>query len=100
MILNEIRSLTTAFEMVIIGFVAYIECLTHIRGNYKVHASGTFLAFALLYEQFDCVALLHSFSKRGWFAVSSIYIVHLSTNRLVPQEVVCKSVLATVGTGL
>lgn len=73
--------------MVIIEFFAHIECLTHIRGNDKVHASGTFLAFAPLYKQFDCVALLHSFSNKGWFAVSSIYIVHLNTNRLVPQEV-------------
>lgn len=86
--------------MVIIRFVAHIECLTRIRGNGKVHALGTFLALAPLYKQFDCMALLHSFSKMGWFAVSSIYIVLLNTKASAVGGLVCKSILATVGAGL
>lgn len=48
MILNEIRRITTDFEMAVMGFIAPTECWTCVRGNDKVHASRTFLALAVL----------------------------------------------------
>lgn len=68
--------------MAVMGSVAHPKC-SCVRGNGTVHASGTLLALAALYNQLYCMASLHNFSEMGCFAESSTHIVHLNISRLM-----------------